>query len=113
MMTACGESLEQRAAREAKDYTERCCPTPVVNYSRTDSVSFDINTRTYTYYCSFVDVLDDKKWVQEHKKELQEGIHDIVYNNAGLKAYVEKGIKFHYIIRSDKDPKTVLFEETL
>ena len=37
LLVSCTESLEDKAAREAKEYTEKYCPTPYVNDSRTDS----------------------------------------------------------------------------
>ena len=50
LLASCSESIEDRAAREAKEYTEKVCPTPFVNDGRTDSTVFDKNTRTYIYY---------------------------------------------------------------
>ena len=41
LLASCTESLEDKAAREAKEYTEKYCPTPYVNDSRTDSATFD------------------------------------------------------------------------
>lgn len=42
--TACHhETIEERAAREAKEYTQKMCPTPVVNFTRTDSMVFDLS----------------------------------------------------------------------
>ena len=41
LLFACQESMEDRAAREAKEYTKRMCPTPIYNDTRTDSVTFD------------------------------------------------------------------------
>ena len=52
---SCQESLEDKAEREAKEYTKSFCPTPTVNYTRTDSVVFYKSTKSYTYYCSFSD----------------------------------------------------------
>ncbi len=48
LLVSCTESLEDKAAREAKEYTEKYCPTPYVNDSRTDSAAFDKNTKTCT-----------------------------------------------------------------
>ena len=48
MLASCHESIEERAQREAREFTERYCPTPVVNYTRTDSVAFDMKSKTYT-----------------------------------------------------------------
>ena len=34
LLVSCTESLEDKAAREAKEYTEKYCPTPYVNDAR-------------------------------------------------------------------------------
>ncbi|EGW48307.1 hypothetical protein HMPREF0666_00555 [Prevotella sp. C561] len=39
-LSACRNSLEERAAQECKEYTEKKCPTPVVNDTRMDSMVF-------------------------------------------------------------------------
>ncbi len=46
LLVSCTESLEDKAAREAKEYTEKYCPTPYVNDSRTDSATFDKSTKS-------------------------------------------------------------------
>ena len=40
-LTSCQESLEERAEREAREYTEKHCPTPPQNDVITDSIVFD------------------------------------------------------------------------
>ncbi len=37
LLASCSESIEDRAAREAKEYTEKVCPTPFANDGHTDS----------------------------------------------------------------------------
>ena len=46
-LSGCGhKSIDDQAEREAEEFTKKFCPTPVVNYSRTDSIKFDRKTRT-------------------------------------------------------------------
>ena len=40
-LTACKKSIEDKAAEEARAYTQKFCPTPVYNLTRTDSLGFD------------------------------------------------------------------------
>ena len=47
-LSACRKSLDDRAAQECKDYTEKKCPTPVVNDTRMDSMVFEPSSRTIT-----------------------------------------------------------------
>ena len=90
LLVSCTESLEDKAVREAKEYTKKVCPTPYVNDGRTDSASFDKSTRTYTYYMS-LQSLD---------------------NNPGLKKYKEAHFSFRFIYHSAKNPKEVLLDDT-
>ena len=58
-LTACQKSMEDRAAYEARAYTQKYCPTPVYNSTRTDSLVFDRSSRTFVYHCSLTDLMDD------------------------------------------------------
>ena len=110
MFTACNESLEKRAQREAKEYTEKFCPTPVSNYTRTDSVVFYPETKTYHYYCSFVDRMDDAEIINQNKQAIDDMLLKAIIQSTELKPYKEAGFSFAYTCHSDKDPKKVLFE---
>ena len=53
-LSSCQKSLEERAKEEARNFTERLCPTPVVNFSRTDSMTFDSSTKTFVNHCTLI-----------------------------------------------------------
>ena len=110
LLIACHqESMEERAAREAREYTERMCPTPVYNDTRTDSVTFNITSKTYTYHCSFINKLDDEKVISKLKDELNKQLKQALTDATNIKAYKEAGFNFEYICYSAKNPKTILF----
>ena len=109
-MTSCQESMEDKAMRQAKEYTERYCPTPVVNYSRTDSVLFDRQRKVYIYHISFFDVLDDSNVVDENKDKITDMLTQSVREAPGLKNFIEAGFRFEYVCHSAKEPKKVLFK---
>ena len=50
VLFSCQESLEQRAAREAREMTETKCPMPLGDNMFLDSVVFDIPTLTQSQY---------------------------------------------------------------
>jgi nitrous oxide reductase accessory protein NosL len=54
MMTAllagCQETLEERAARESRDYTEKHCPAHIAYQVTMDSMTFDKASHTFGYY---------------------------------------------------------------
>lgn len=113
ILASCHENLKERAAREAREYTERNCPTPVINYCRTDSVTFNKENSNYIYYCSFVDKFDDENVINQNRSQIHDGLYQIISNNTGLKLYVEAGFSFTYIVRSDKEPLKILFKDTI
>ncbi len=110
--SACQESLSQRAAREAVEYTRKNCPTPVQNSTRTDSVVFDMATNTYHYYCSACGVMDNKAIIDANREKLEEGLRKSINETTGLKMYKKEGFNFAWTLRSDKHPETILFEKT-
>jgi hypothetical protein len=59
LLTACQESLEERAAREAREVTEAKCPMPIGNNMYMDSVVFNIPTLTQTQYFRFTGDTDN------------------------------------------------------
>ena len=105
--------MEQKALREAREYTRRYCPTPVINNSRTDSITFDPTHRLFTYYFTFVDAMDDAELIQEHQSELVEILTNSVRESTSMKQYVEAGYKFRYVCHSQKNPKVVLLQTNI
>ena len=113
LTTSCRESLLDRAEKEAKDYTRKYCPTPVINFSRTDSVVFHRNDSTYIYYCTLTGRMDDQQLINLHQKELSEMLENAVLQSTNLKLYKEAGFYFQYIIHSEKEPNKVLFSKLI
>ena len=112
LLASCTESIEDKAAREAKEYTEKVCPTPFVNDGRTDSAVFDKTSRTYIYYLTLRGKADNAQVINANKKKLHEIQKESLDNNPGLKKYKEAHFAFRFIYRSDKNPQQVLIDET-
>ena len=109
-LLACGhESLEDRASREASEFTKKYCPTPIANNTRTDSVVFYKSTRTYTYYCSFSGMFDNSRIINKVHAKIREGLSKGIIDNTNLKVYKEAGFNFEYVCHSTQSPKKVLF----
>lgn len=111
-LASCTESLEDRAAREAKEYTEKVCPTPYVNDGRTDSAAFDKTTRTYTYYMSLRGKADNALLISKNHKKLYKVQKESLDNNPGLKKYKEAHFTFRFVYHSASNPKKVLLDDT-
>lgn len=105
------DTLEDRAEKEAKAFTERYCPTPVQNMQRTDSVTFDRSTLTFNYYYRLTGAADDSQAVNKVQSKIKEALRNELISNTGSKAYKDKGYNFHYVIHSEKT-KEVLYEVT-
>ena len=105
------ESLEDKAAREAKEYTRKYCPTPYVNDARTDSAAFDKTKKMYTYYISLRNKADNKKAIDANKEKLHKIQKEALDNNPGLKKYKEEHFTFRFVYHSAKNPKEVLLDD--
>ena len=71
MAVGCQESLEERCEREAREYTEKHCPTPVAKDVVMDSMTFDKATHTITYAYTLTGQLDDSAVVEgAHSRDL-------------------------------------------
>lgn len=112
LLISCQESLQERAAREAREMTETKCPLPIGNNMFLDSVVFDIPTLTQSQYFRFtgesdndsvLTVLGDAKNVLV--KELK--------NTTSYKSLMELGAKFRYVYRSDSNREKVYLETVI
>ena len=110
-LSACHKGLEDRAAQECKEYTEKKCPTPVVNDTRMDSMVFEPSSRTIHYYYSLVGNADNEPAVNAKKSELRKALRDALKADTGTKGYKDAGFNFRYTYRSGKSPSKVLLDE--
>lgn len=105
------DSLADRAEKEVKDYTERYCPTPMVNGQRTDSLTFSRATNTITYYYTIGGKIDDEQIFKQYRQKLTKVLRQQLKDNTQIRAYKEAGFNFHYVFHSEKSGK-VLLEST-
>lgn len=107
---SCQESLEDRAARELREYTRKNCPTPIVNDQQMDSAAFEGQTKTIRYYYKLYNKSDDKRlFVQNGKKIRAQILHEL-RNNTNTKSYKDAGFNYQYTYRSARSPQTILFD---
>ena len=119
MMQSCHESLEERAARECKEYTERNCPQQLGNgvavfgkqlvVSIYDSLTFEIPTQTVHHHYSVTGEADNAQAFAEHKDELRKAELEGLRRDISTQKYKEAGYKFAITIRSGRNPKNVYF----
>lgn len=113
LITSCNfESFDERCTREAEEYTHKYCPRRMNDYTMMDSLVFNPQTRTFSYYYCLEGKLDNdtvitkdvaNTFVEQLKKELT--------NSVELRSYKEKEVNFRYIYLSQKTGQ-ILFEKT-
>ena len=111
VFTACQESLEDKATREAEMYTKKNCPSQMTENIRLDSMTFERVSHTLHYYYTLTGVADSAG-VIAHEEVKSALLHEL-RNTTGLKAYKDAGYQFSYTYRSEKEPSTVLYNVVL
>ena len=74
----CQDSLEDKAAKECKEYTQKHCPTPMVNNTRMDSMAYEPQTRTIHYYYSIYNEGDTQANADAHHDALPLYNHNLI-----------------------------------
>ena len=108
VFTACQESLEEKAAQEAKMYTQKNCPAMIGENLRMDSLTFEISTRTLHYYYTLSGVADSVGLLDD--ETARNSLLNELKNTTSMMAYKEAGYRFAYTYHSQKNPKTILFD---
>lgn len=109
ILAGCQETLEERAARESQEYTDKHCPAPVVYQVTMDSMTFDKASHTFGYHYSLSGSLDDSIYIRQN--DPRDMLLEQVRNSTNLKAYKEAGYGFRYVYYSTKN-KATLFDVT-
>lgn len=109
LLASCQETLEERAARESRDYTEKHCPAPIAYQVTMDSMTFDKASHTFSYYYSLNGTLDDSTYLKQSNP--RDMLLQQVKNSTNLKIYKEAGYSFRYVYNSTKN-KVTLFDVT-
>ena len=110
LMASCRE--HGRRGCEGRRYTEKVCPTPYINDSRTDSAVFDKDSRTYIYYLSLRNKADNAEAIALNRNKLHNLQKQALDNNPALKSYKEAHFSFRFIYRSASNPQKILLDDT-
>jgi PBP1b-binding outer membrane lipoprotein LpoB len=110
LLTGCQETMDERCAREAREYTEKKCPVQVTTGVMMDSLVYEASTRTLVYYYTVEGVLDDAEALRTHN--LRGMLLKELRNSANMKDYKEAGYNFRYVYWSTKENGAQLFETT-
>lgn len=112
LLVSCQESLEERAAREAREMTENKCPMPIGDNMMLDSIVFDIPTLTQSQYFRFVGDNDNDSVIYVLQNAKQALVSELK-GTPSYKPLMNRGVNFHYVYRSNKNPEKIYLEMTL
>lgn len=116
-LASCQESLEDRCAREAKEFTQKKCPAYISDNTTVDSMTFDRSTHTIHYHYTISGKGDDPvllKNLNPRKilvNEIRNSTTNQTFKEAGYNfAYTyysasRKGMKLFDVIIKEKDYK--------
>ena len=110
LLTACQESYENRCEREAKEFTKKKCPAIINQNTVIDSMTFDKQTLTVSYYYSLSGNADNAMAIQQtNPREL---LMKEVKNSTSLKGAREHEYNIRYVYYSTANKGMVLYETT-
>lgn len=107
---ACQESLEDKCAREAEEYTRKKCPAPIGQNMTIDSLTFDRATHTLHYHYTLSGAADNAELLRN--SDAGNMLLNEIKNATSVKDYKDAGYNFAYTYRSAKEPGKVLYEAT-
>ncbi len=111
LLLSCQESLEEKAAREVRLYTEKNCPARIDDNLMIDSMTFEADSHTLHYYYKLTGRADTMGILCD--SIAREPLVMQLKNTTSMGAYKEKGYTFTYTYRSQKHPEVVVYEVTL
>jgi ADP-ribose pyrophosphatase YjhB (NUDIX family) len=110
LLTACQESYEDRCAREAKEFTVKRCPLQINQNTVIDSMTFDKQSLTVSYYYTLSGPADNAMYIKQFNP--RETLFQEVKNSVSLKGVREHGYNIRYVYHSQAIAGMVLFETT-
>lgn len=111
-LVSCKKSLQDQAEKEAYDFTRKYCPTPIIGNERTDSMTFDKNTKTIVYWKSLYNEADDKNLIVAQHDKLRNALLQSLSNETRVRNYMKEDFRFRYVYHSGSHPKETIFDVT-
>ena len=113
MMVGCQESLEDRAAREVDEYTQKYCPVQVSDNTFLDSMTFDKQSHTLVNHFSIMTDSTSAQRAVEKADMIKSRLKEEVRNDTSKKRFKEEGYSFRFVARSYEDKSVILYDTTI
>lgn len=110
MMVSCQQSLDDKCAKEAAEFTRKKCPTRIDEYTQIDSMTFDKSTHTLAYWYKLTGKADNPELFKQN--DMRKTLVSQIKNSTTLQAYKDAGYSFRYVYVSEKEKK-VYFDATV
>ena len=110
VFTSCQESLEDKCAKEAMEFTQKKCPSKIDENTEIDSMTFDKSTHTLAYWYKLTGKADNP--ILFERVNLRKSLVEQIKNSTSLQAYKDAGYSFRYVYRSQKENK-IYFDATV
>ena len=108
LLTACQETLEEKAAKEAEIYTKKNCPARIADNLTMDSLTYEQQTRTLHYYYTITGAADSVGLL--NPETARSALLTELKNTTSMMAYKEASFAFAYTYHSQRHRGTVLYE---
>ena len=108
-LIACHENLDERAQREAQEFTKKTCPMKISEGVVIDSMTFDKSSKTVRYMYTLSGKMDTTI-TEEISKEVEKQMLEDLRNSPHLKIYKEAGYQFRYTFFSTKQPRHLILD---
>lgn len=106
------ETRDEKLRRESIEFSNKNCPQEIDPYTTMDSARYDIDTRTYTYYYTVRDFMDnDSIYTEEVLENFRQKVISELRTSISVKSYKDSGLTFAYEYHSDKSGKTLVHME--
>ena len=108
--TSCQESLEDKCAKEAAEFTSKKCPSRIDENTQIDSMTFDKSTHTLAYWYHLTGNADNPEIFK--RVNLRKSLIEQIKNSTSMQDYKDAGYTFRYVYRSQKENQ-VYFDATV
>ena len=99
LLVSCQENIEEKALRETKEYTRKNCPMKINDNVVIDSMTFERDSRTISYYYSMLGTADT---TAIEKSSAREQLVRGIIESTSIRKYKENNFSFSYSYFSTK-----------
>ena len=109
-LVSCQQSLEDKCAKEAEDFTRKKCPSRIDEFIMIDSMTFDKTTHTLSYWYHVTGQADRSEVFND--PNMKKALVDKMKNSTTMQVYKDAGYNFRFVYRSE-DSKTIYLDTTV